>query len=374
MPISPMDEYLAHQTPDTFDRVYTSDRNFYDRYYFNCHPSSDELFFVTGMGQYPNLGVTDAFVCISHGTSQYTVRASRELGTDRLDTSVGPLSVEVVEGLQKLRVRCEPNEWGVAFDLLFDGSVPAQEEPRSFNRSRARITQDVSRYAQVGTWSGSLEVAGQRYEVDPASWKGARDHSWGVRPVGEPEHPGIKLKDMQNMTVGLLHNWLPMQFDDYMIKVMVDEDWEGHRMVEESVKVWNLGIDKPQEDMGRPEIAIDYLPGTREMARSTVTLHPPRGTPITSRNTPLRTVYLAAGSGYRPDADWGHGTWRGEHVVQGLVHDLSTQAERSRWAFINETLCRFELDSGEVGYGMHENMCIGIHKPSGFDTPDAVAS
>jgi hypothetical protein len=368
-----MDEFLAHQTTDTNDIVFTSDRNFYDRYYFNCHPSSDELFLITGMGQYPNLGVTDAFVCISHGTSQYTVRASRELGNDRLDTSVGPLSVEVVEGLKKLRVRCEPNEWGVAFDLLFDGTVPALEEPKSFNRSRSRITQDVSRYAQVGSWSGTLEVAGQRYEVDPATWKGARDHSWGVRPVGEPEHPGIKLLDMQNMTVGLLHNWLPMQFDDYMIKVSLDEDWEGNRMQEESVKVWNLGIDKPNEDMGRPEIAIDYLSGTREMASSTVTLHPPGGTPLTSRNTPLRTVYLAAGSGYRPDADWGHGTWRGEHVVQGLVHDMSTQAERSKWAFINETLCRFELDTGEVGYGMHENMLIGIHKPSGFDKPDTMA-
>ena len=52
---------------------------------------------------------------------------------------------------------------------------------------------------------------------------------------------------------------------------------------------------------------------------------------------------------------------------------MSTQAERSKWAFINETLCRFELDTGEVGYGMHENMLIGIHKPSGFDTPDKMA-
>ena len=373
MPISPMDEFLAHQTTDTFDYVFTSDRNFYDRYYFNCHPSSDELFLITGMGQYPNLGVTDAFVCISHGSQQYTVRASRELGHDRLDTQVGPLSVEVVEGLQKLRVRCEPNEWGVSFDLLFEGSVPALEEPKSFSRSRSRITQDVSRYAQVGTWSGELEVAGQRYEVDPARWQGARDHSWGVRPVGEPEHPGIKLKDMQNATVGLLHNWLPMQFDDYMIKVSLDEDWEGTRIQEESVKVWRHGIDKPNEDMGRPEIEIDYLSGTREMAQSRLTLHPPGGKPLSSVNTPLRTVYLAAGSGYRPDADWGHGTWRGDHVVQGLVHDMSTQEKRMPWAFINETLCRYELDTGEVGYGMHENMAIGTHKPSGFDTPDKMA-
>ena len=98
MPISPADDLLAHQTAETFDSVFTSDRNFYDRYYFNMHPSSDELFLVTGMGQYPNLGVTDAFVSISHRDTLYVVRASRELGANRLDTSVGPFRVEVVEG------------------------------------------------------------------------------------------------------------------------------------------------------------------------------------------------------------------------------------------------------------------------------------
>ena len=96
MPLSPMDEYLAHQTCETFDHVFTSDRNFYDRYYFNMHASSDELFMVAGMGQYPNLGVTDAFVSISHGETLHVVRASRALGADRLDTTVGPFGIQVV--------------------------------------------------------------------------------------------------------------------------------------------------------------------------------------------------------------------------------------------------------------------------------------
>ena len=49
MPLGPMDDFLAHQTPDTFDHVYTGDRAFYDRYYFNCHSSSDEIFLITGI-------------------------------------------------------------------------------------------------------------------------------------------------------------------------------------------------------------------------------------------------------------------------------------------------------------------------------------
>ena len=47
-----LDEFWRPDS-DTFDHVVTSDRNFYDRYYFNMHASSDELFVITGLGQYP---------------------------------------------------------------------------------------------------------------------------------------------------------------------------------------------------------------------------------------------------------------------------------------------------------------------------------
>ena len=134
MPVTAMDEYLAHQTCETFDHVFTSDRNFYDRYYFNMHACSDELFFILGMGQYPNLGISDAFVSVSHGDHLYVVRASKELDGNRLDTKVGPLGVEILEGLKKVRVTCEPNEWGLAFDLTFDGTVPTVEEHSALAR------------------------------------------------------------------------------------------------------------------------------------------------------------------------------------------------------------------------------------------------
>lgn len=372
MPLSPLDEFLAHQTPDTIDHVGTSDRNFYDRYYFNMHASSDELFVITGLGQYPNLGVTDAFITVSIGHEQHTVRASRELGSDRLDTSVGPLSVEVVEGLRTLRIRCEQNEWGIAADLTFTGTVAALEEPRTFVRQYGRVIQDVSRYAQVGAWEGTLTAAGRTFEVTPDRWKGARDRSWGVRPVGEREAPGIRSRQAQD-GYGFRHDWLPMQFDDHMIKIQIDQDADGNRIVEESARVWNLDAGGRVEHLGRPEIDIDYLPGTREMAAATVRTTDPGGKPIVIRNTPLRTLYLAAGSGYVPDGTWGHGCYQGPLKVEGLVHDLSDPQVRRKFAILNETLCRFERDTGEVGYGMHENLFHGIHRPTGFLTADAVA-
>jgi len=373
MPISPMDEYLAHQTSDTFDYVATSDRNFYDRYYFNMHDSTGDFFMVTGMGQYPNLGVIDAFVAISFGTNQYVVRSSRALGNDRLDTQVGPFRIEVLEGLRSLRLTCDENEWGLSFDVRFDGSVPALEEPKTFTRNRSRVMMDVSRYAQVGTYSGHVEVGGKRLEVSPDRWRGARDRSWGVRPVGEREPPGIGIEDVMGGRHGFYHNWIPLQLDRGMFKVMYDADYAGNTTVEEAS--FAPAYDEPGEiiQYGSPEIEIDYIPGTREMKEARTRLPNPDGDDITIKSIPQRTVYLAAGTGYLPTEDWGHGFYKGPSLTQGQTYDLSTQEKRSQYAILNETLCRFELSTGEVSYGMHENMCIGVYQPFGFDEPGKMA-
>ncbi len=373
MALSSMDEFLAHQTCETFDHVFTSDRNFYDRYYFNMHPSSDELFLITGMGQYPNLGTMDAFVSVSHGDTIHVVRASRELGADRSNTQVGPIGVEVLKGLEKLRVWCEPNEWGLAFDLTFEGTVPAIEEPRTFQRQpHGRVTMDTSRYSQVGTWSGTLEVAGRRYEVTPDRWQGARDHSWGVRGVGEPEAPGIRVKAIRE-GFGFFHTWVPLQLDDALLKLFAEEDMHGKRLVEESLKIHSLATGGRVEPMGRPEFHFTYQPGTRELASAVIEVDDPSGKPLRIDATPLRTVYLAAGSGYIPQPDWAHGMYQGALKVEGKTYDVGSGEARAGLGPLYETLCRFDLSSGEVAYGLLENLVVGVYHPHGFDSPGAVA-
>lgn len=63
MTLSPLDDYPVHQIPEVMRHVGTSDRNFYDRYYFNAFPLTGDTMLIVGLGQYPNLGVTDAFAC-----------------------------------------------------------------------------------------------------------------------------------------------------------------------------------------------------------------------------------------------------------------------------------------------------------------------
>ena len=90
MPLTPADDYLIHQTPETMDRVFTSDRNFYDRYFYGVYPIDGSMHMLFAFGQYPNVGVMDAFATIVvDDKTQYIVRASRALGSDRMDTQGG---------------------------------------------------------------------------------------------------------------------------------------------------------------------------------------------------------------------------------------------------------------------------------------------
>ncbi|HZR48952.1 MAG TPA: hypothetical protein VFB06_05480 [Streptosporangiaceae bacterium] len=125
MTLSPLDDYPVHQIPEVMRHVGSSDRHFYDRYYFNAFPLAGDVMLIVGIGQYPNLGVTDAFALLRHGSLHQVVRASRELGADRMDTRVGPFNVEVIEGLKKLRVTLDPNEHNVSFEYFAIGDHPS---------------------------------------------------------------------------------------------------------------------------------------------------------------------------------------------------------------------------------------------------------
>ncbi len=190
--LSPLDDLPIHQVAQPIRQPGTSDRNFYDRYYFNCHPCSDELFLIIGQGQYPNLGVQDAFALVRTGDEHRVVRASRELGLDRLDTTVGPFRVEVIEGLKTLRCTLDAPEHGLSYDLTWEGYTPALQEPPHVDRNaNGRAFLDACRLAQLGSWAGWIDVDGKRFDVTPDHWWGSRDRSWGIRPVGEAEDPGV---------------------------------------------------------------------------------------------------------------------------------------------------------------------------------------
>ena len=386
MTLSPMDDYPVHQIAEPIRQVGTSDRNFYDRYYFNCQPRLDSghepMMLIVGLGQYPNLGVIDGFAVLRHGDDHLVVRGSKALGTDRMDISVGPLRIEVIEGLKVLRVVLEksPDNPALSFDLTFTATAPATLEARHFVRELERVTFDTQRFVQAGDWHGTLTVDGTEIAVTPAEWLGNRDRSWGVRPVGEAEPPGRKASPAVAGEHCFFWIYAVMQFDDFVIVTIMQEDAAGRRIVEDATRVWRDPAREP-EYLGRAEHDIVFRPGGREAAAATLTFHAPRpggglDETLRVRVTPVLANYLGVGTGYGLETDWRHGMWQGDLVVEQQRQRVDEIEDWKKLFCPVDNHARFEIDTDDgtlTGEGLFEFAVIGVYPRYGFHTMADVA-
>ena len=220
--LGPLDEFPVHQLPQPIAWPGSSDRNFYDRSYFNAHDRTGNIFFISGIGYYPNLGVKDAFVLIRRGDTQTAVHLSDAIDQDRLNQNVNGYRIEVVEPLRKLRLILDETE-GIAADLTWEGLFDVVQEQPHVLRSGNRVTLNAQRFAQLGTWSGRIAVDGEEITVDPATWLGSRDRSWGIRPIGEPEPAG---RPADPPFEGMWWLYVPMAFKDFAIVLIIQEEPE----------------------------------------------------------------------------------------------------------------------------------------------------
>jgi hypothetical protein len=350
MTLSQWDDYPVHQAPELIRHPATSDRNFYDRYYFNMHPRSTDWFAIFGFGQYPNLGVVDAFIDVRRGDQQHIVRASQPLG-DRRDTSVGPFRIEVIEPLQKLRVVVEPTDHPVAMDVTWEGHIPAVAEPRQFLRGKEKVIFDTQRLVQTGTWSGTMTVAGEEVAVSSERYWGNRDRSWGIRPVGEPELGGIRANDL---VLAGMWNYFPMQFDDHAILYTCHEQDDGTRPLVQAERVWS-DPEREVEELGRSEHQHRIEPGTRVVQTSLIRF-PEAGIEVECES--ILPNFVSVGTGYGIDADWRHGMYHGpDPVAQGLTLKVDEVRPIGQYGIVDH-LARFTYD-GHVGYGLLEQGFFG---------------
>ncbi len=358
MPIA-LDEYPIHQVPLSMSQVGTSDRNFYDRCYFNAHRREDDLFLITGLGVYPNLGVIDAYAVVRQGDRQRTVRASDALAERSIEQRVGPFHVEVLKPLSRVRLVCDAaSDHGLGFDLTWAGSFPCVDEPRHTISAGSRLILDGCRFAQVGSWSGTLHIDGADIDVRPDVWVGTRDRSWGIRPVGEAEPQGRPAS-----TDGFWWLYVPLRFEDFALIVIVQESPDGERTLNAATRVW---ADGRREQLGWPEVDITYRRGTRHPQRCTLALRTPDRQPLTVEVETLTHVALHLGAGYGGDQAWSHGQWRGESWVESEVYDLKDPETSARVPFgVVDHVARATCN-GAVGWGLFEHASVGRHDPSGF--------
>jgi hypothetical protein len=355
---APLDEYPIHQAPLSMARVASSDRNFYDRCYFNAHGRTGEQFLITGLGVYPNLGVIDAFALVRTGDTQHSVRFSDALGDRSLDAQVGKYRVEVLEPLERIRLICDSAEDGIAFDLQWQGSFPALlEEPHELLTGN-RVTLGAQRFAQLGSWQGTLHVDGRDIAVE--DWVGSRDRSWGIRPSGEAAPPG---RAGEEPIDGFWWLYVPVRFDEFALIVIIQESPDGYRTLNDARRVF---ADGRVEQLGWPRVELDYTSGTRIPERARINLTTPKGDSLLVEVESLLGVPLHIGGGYGPDPDWTHGQWMGRDWSRADHYDLTDPAIAGRvpWGVIDH-VGRATCD-GQVGWGLFEHASLGRHDPTGF--------
>lgn len=362
--LGPMDEFPVHQLPQPIASPGSSDRNFYDRSYFNAHDRTGDVFLISGIGYYPNLGVKDAFVLVRRGDEQTAVHLSDAIDGDRLNQNVVNYRVEVDEPLHRLRIVLEETE-GVAADLTWTGLFPVVQEQRHVLRAGNRVTLDAQRFAQLGSWSGHLAIDGQDITVDPQTWIGSRDRSWGIRPIGEPEPAG---RPADPPFEGMWWLYVPMAFDDFSIVLIIQEEPTGFRSLNDCTRIWKDGR---IEQLGWPRIKIHYRSGTRIPTGATIDATAGNGSPVRFEVESKLPVPIHVGGGYGGDSDWAHGLWKGEKFTERLTYDMTDPAIVGRAGFgvidhVGRGLCT-EGDAPPVeGWGLFEHGALGRHDPSGF--------
>lgn len=189
-PLSPLDDFMIHQTPDPVRVMWTGDPRAYERYWVICHDPAGEVIIATGGSFYPNLDRAEAYAIVNNRGKHTSVRSFRRLGVDRADLRVGPIAPVIVRGLREWRFVLEPNEWGISYDLAFvDTTRQVFREPLSDSARGTppgRRNDVTTGFEGFGTVSGWFESDGVRVDMPPGS-AGTRDRHWGTgRGVGGP--------------------------------------------------------------------------------------------------------------------------------------------------------------------------------------------
>ncbi|MFD6918188.1 hypothetical protein [Streptomyces virginiae] len=368
-----LDEYPIHQAPLSMKHVVSGDRNAYDRCIFHVFDHAGRAVLILGLGVYPNAGVIDAYATLRVGDELLAVRASDALGDDRMNLSVGPLSITVDVPLKQLTLRCaadpaDPN--GLSYDITWTAEFPAVWEPHHVQRRGDRLMLEGRRFVQAGQATGTIRAKGEEFTLTPGEWTGTRDRSWGVRPI--PGEEGGRAAE-EYRPEGFHWLWIPVRFEDRFIMVIAQEDADGHRTLNEAVQVFPEGSGRHDVQLGWPHTEIRYRPGSRHPERAVVHLTDPSRKPLELGVEILNSSPLAVGAGYPPAGDWQHGTWQGRGWSDRRVYDLSDPAAHPMAAFgVTDHSARFTLD-GQIGHGIFEHGSFGRHDPSGFADYSSVA-
>ncbi|MBO6542808.1 MAG: hypothetical protein JJ965_06605 [Alphaproteobacteria bacterium] len=365
--LNKLDDYPIHQTPEPIAHPATSDRNVYDRTWFNGYTNDGSYYFGIGMAIYPHRGILDcAFSVVEQGGRQHCFYGSRRAPLERTDMSVGPFRIEIIEPMKRVRVVLEDNKSGVSCDLTFSARTASIQEGRQTLWSGARRVMDATRFDQFGRWNGVVRHPDGEIKVSDDMCFGTKDRSWGVRRVGEPETGGAPV-----MPGGIFFLWAPLVWDDHISHAIFFDGPKGEALVREGIvaPLYKSEADVPGVEDGRDQRMatarhrVTYVPGTRLASSAEIDLVDHDGQTRTIELEPVLKFQMK-GLGYT-HPEWGQGMWKGELETGGESFD-PRQVDPLQPENIHVQQVVRANDGARQGIGVLEQICIGPYAPSGF--------
>jgi len=358
------------------------DRNAFERYRFEGAHENGSLLFGATLGLYPNREIIDASLCVVVDGVQHCVHASARLAPGVRLLHVGPFSLEVLRPLQVMRILVQgplADELGLEADLTFCGSCAPLEARRHTERRAGPLGQDTTRFSQWGTWQGHILLDGRHHRIEPEVAFGARERSWGTRPVGEPAGGAPPLALPQQLAATAI-----VRIGAEVIDAEIAEDELGRRTFlsahRSAAPVPSSPAPVPLEPFPGPDpgsgapapageplrdvaVTIAWEPGTRRPSRTRLHVAPWNADPLDLELIPLQSMALR-GLGYQ-SPDWMHGSFKAEAAVgreSWVVADLDPEdVHNVHWL----SVCRVRHGDA-LGLAFLELLAVGPHAPSGL--------
>lgn len=158
-------------------------------------------------------------------------RRSREpfaLGEDPDRPAVGPITIEVVEPLHRVRlILDDPDFPDLAFDLTYTARFPPVATDRNRIERSGEVVTDYMNFFQSGRYSGVVSAGGEERRVTDRL--GFRDRGWGLR-----KHEGAARRGM--------HIFSACELRDEALYLLVYETSKGARVLTNGWRIDETGV------------------------------------------------------------------------------------------------------------------------------------
>jgi hypothetical protein len=360
MALTKGDDFPIHQTSEPIAYAGT-DRNFYDRYFFNGYGAEGDDFFALAFGVYPHLNIADASFCVVRDGVQTALHASKWLAMERMDLQVGPIRLSVLEPLQSLKLDVDAPDQGLKAEIVFEGRAFPIEEPRFVRRNGPRAFMDYTRLTQNGRYRGWIELDGARRSVD--GFVGTRDRSWGVRPIGARDAQ----ETVPPVAPQFFWIWAPTNFETGSFFFHTNDDADGAPWNRRAVWAPDGATAAELDEIAHCAIEIDWKSGARHARRAVISISDGAGARRITYEPQYEFFMLGLGYGH---PKWGHGVAQGPLVVEREDLDLAKADPHLPHQLHVQALCKVTYADGEgresVGRGVLEQLALGPHKIHGL--------